>query len=112
VVLAADGQEAVELARDHSPKLILMDLQMPVMDGWEATRRLKSESRTAGIPIVAVTAEDHPPEHLREAGFCAYVRKPVVPQQLLQAVESCLEQIGQGTSWIDLPRFEAVPPTV
>jgi two-component system, cell cycle response regulator DivK len=59
VFLATDGREAVELAWAHSPRLILMDLKMPVMDGWEATRLLKADAATAHIPIVAVTAEDH-----------------------------------------------------
>jgi two-component system, cell cycle response regulator DivK len=110
-VLATNGQEAIELARDHSPKLILMDLQMPVLDGWEATRRLKTDPDTYGIPIVAVTAEDHPVACLEEAGFCAYVRKPVAPQHLLRAVEICLARAPTHRSWIEVPRFDTDPLT-
>jgi two-component system, cell cycle response regulator DivK len=110
VVLAKNGQEAVELARDHSPRLILMDLQMPVADGWEATLQLKADPETADIPVIAVTAGDHPAARLEEAGFCAYVRKPVAPQDLLRAVEFCLERVGEGMPWIELPSFDVAPP--
>jgi two-component system, cell cycle response regulator DivK len=110
VVLAENGREALELARDHSPRLILMDLQMPVMDGWEATRQLKADPDTADIPVIAVTARDCTAALLEDAGFCAYVGKPVAPQNLLRAVEFCLEQAGEGVPWIDLPSFDVAPP--
>ena len=55
VVQAANGMEALEQAVEASPDIILMDLSLPVMDGWEATRRLKADKRTAGIPVVALT---------------------------------------------------------
>ena len=111
VFLAANGQEAVELAREHSPRLILMDLQMPVMDGWEATRLLRARPETSRIPVIAVTAAGHvSPAELQEAGFCAHVCKPVLPQNLLRAVELCLEQLTDETPWIELPSFETAPP--
>jgi two-component system, cell cycle response regulator DivK len=102
VLVAPDGRAAVEQARLHAPDLILMDLDMPVLDGWEATRALKADPATASIPVVAVTAEDHRLERLREGGFCAYVRKPVVLQTLLRAVEQCLAEVTPETPWIDL----------
>lgn len=111
VVVAANGQEAVELVRDHSPKLVLMDLRMPVMDGWEATRLLRSDPETANIPIIAVTAEaELSPAQLQEAGFCAYIRKPVLPQDLLGAVEFCLEQGAEAGGWIEIPASVAAHP--
>ena len=108
VFVASDGQEAVEQARLHAPDLILMDLQMPVIDGWEATRLLKADPETASIPIIAVTAQDCSPERLQEGGFCAYVRKPVVPRDLVKAVELCLEGVSQEKRWIEL-RSIALP---
>ncbi len=113
VFLAANGQETVELAREHSPRLILMDLQMPVMDGWEAARLLRADPETADIPIIAVTAQDHADmAPLQEAGFCAYIGKPVLPQDLLQAVDLCLERIAEGKPWIELPGLDAASPLV
>ena len=56
VVVAVDGQQGVELAREHVPDLILMDLSLPVMDGWTATRRIKADPTTGEIPIIALTA--------------------------------------------------------
>lgn len=111
VVQARNGQEAVELARDHSPALIVMDLHMPVLDGWQATRLLKENAETAGIPVVAVTAEDHrDPARLQETGFCAYVQKPVAPENLLRAVETCLHPDNGGLHWIELPVVESGAP--
>lgn len=106
VCLATNGEEAVELAKAHSPRLILMDLQMPVMDGWEATRLLKAAPETADIPVVAITAQDDVAvARLQEAGFCAYVRKPVQPEKFLRAVELCLERADEGKLWIELAGF-------
>src|SRR4029079_11139606 len=56
VVLAMDGEQGVSLARSEKPDLILMDMSLPVMDGWEATRQIKSTLETKGIPIIALTA--------------------------------------------------------
>jgi two-component system cell cycle response regulator DivK len=112
VSLATDGQEALEQARRHAPDLIVMDLQMPVMDGWEATRLLKSDPRTAAIPVVAATALDVATAQLREAGYCAYVRKPIAPRDLVRAVELCLEGVSQENQWIDLPSLARIQPVV
>lgn len=109
VVRATHGREAVELARTHVPRLILMDLHMPVLDGWGAIRLLKADPETADIPVVAVTAEDHARSRLQQAGFCAYVRKPVAPENLVRAVRLCLEGAEERTRWIVLPSFESGP---
>ena len=103
LLLAQNGQEAVDQARLHAPDLILMDVQMPVMDGWEATRLLKADPQTASIPIVALTAQDYPLGRLQEGGFCAYVGKPVSPRDVPEAVGLCLEGTSQKKLWIDLP---------
>jgi CheY-like chemotaxis protein len=85
---AADGHAAVALARQERPNLIVMDLAMPGMDGWEATRRLKADPRTADIPIVALTAfalrGDE--ERAREAGCDGYLSKPCRPQTIRAVV--------------------------
>lgn len=113
VMLAVDGQEALDPAREHAPQLILMDLQMPILDGWEAARLLKADPRTAGIPVIAVSALDRPGlDKLTEAGFCAYVQKPVLPRDVVGAVALCLEPEQKGKSWIELPRFQIAPPVV
>ena len=103
VLLAVNGQQAVEQAKAHAPDLILMDLHMPVMDGWKATRLLKEDSATASIPVMAVTAHDLTAPECQAAGFCAYVRKPIEPSRLARAVELCLEGVSQKKLWIELP---------
>lgn len=102
---AADGKEAVERISQGPPDLVLMDLMMPVLDGWEATRRIKANPATASIPVVAVTAGDHrgETERLRSAGFSAYLPKPFRPAQVAQAVTLCLDASAAGKDWIDLP---------
>ena len=76
---ARDGAEGIEMAREHLPDLILMDLSLPIVDGWEATRRLKADSRTAHVPVVAVTAHAMKidEERARAAGCDGYVAKPI-----------------------------------
>ena len=92
VVEAGDGVEALLRVRDTVPDLILMDLSMPLMDGWDATRHLKSDSRTAAIPIVMLTA--HTPDGMaqatRKAGCVALVTKPCLPSDLVKKVRHCL----------------------
>jgi two-component system cell cycle response regulator DivK len=78
VTEARDGEEAIELARKLKPEIVLMDLRMPGMDGWEATRRLKKDPQTRHIPVVALTAHALTPEiaAARNAGCDAVVAKP------------------------------------
>jgi two-component system, cell cycle response regulator DivK len=103
VIQAENGRRSLELALDHLPGLILMDLHMPVMDGWEATRLLRGDERTQRIPILAVTAEDRTSRtRLRDAGFCAFLQKPVHPRTLMRAVTCCLENGNGEGMWVEL----------
>ena len=79
VIEAVNGVEALALAREHRPDLVLMDLSLPEMDGWEATRRLQADPATAGLTIVAVTAHamSGDRERVLAAGFAGYVAKPI-----------------------------------
>ena len=88
VVEAADGVEALLSVRDTVPDLILMDLSMPLMDGWEVTRHLKGDGRTAGIPIIVLSASrrDDLEEKTRRAGCVALVTKPCLPSDLVKEV--------------------------
>jgi two-component system, cell cycle response regulator DivK len=92
VVVALDGEEGIELARRETPDLILMDMSLPVLDGWEATRRLKSEQATQGIPVIALTAHamrgDR--EQALDAGCDDYDIKPVDFPRLLAKMEALL----------------------
>jgi two-component system, cell cycle response regulator DivK len=78
VTAAADGAEAIAMARQDPPDVILMDLRMPGLDGWEATRRLKADPATARVPVIAVTAHALKPEieSALDAGCDAVVAKP------------------------------------
>lgn len=93
VATAADGQEALEKAFELLPDVILMDLSLPKIDGWEATRRLKRDERTRAIPIVALTAHALADAHerAREAGCDSVVTKPCVPKDLEAEVRRQLE---------------------
>ncbi len=94
VATAADGREAIQKALSLRPDLILMDLSMPVMDGWQATRWLKGNAQVAAIPVVAFTAHAmvNSQDSAREAGCDAVVTKPVLPNELLQVIRHCLAQ--------------------
>ena len=85
IEFAEDGEEAVRKAREASPALILMDLSLPVMDGWEATRRIKADAATAAIPVIALTAHAMASDRERalEAGCDDYDTKPVDLERLL-----------------------------
>jgi two-component system, cell cycle response regulator DivK len=89
---AADGQEGLCMARRAIPDLILMDMSLPVMDGWEATRLLKSAPETAAIPIVALTAHAMCGDRERalETGCDEYDTKPVEFQRLVSKIEALL----------------------
>ena len=92
VIEAANGEDAVTRSTAHSPDCILMDLSLPVVDGWEATRRLKADSRTAHIPVVALTAHDGSGELQRatSAGCDWFVPKPCPPDALITEVRRIL----------------------
>jgi len=92
VAEATNGFEAIEQALELRPDIILMDLALPKMDGWEATRRLKSDDRTKHIPIVALTGHalaGHA-EGARQAGCDAFVTKPCLPDALVAEIHRML----------------------
>jgi CheY-like chemotaxis protein len=92
VIEAGNGVEALERAADSAPDIILMDLSLPVMDGWEATRRLKADQATADIPIVALTGHALAGilEGARKAGCDAFVTKPCLPEDLVKEIQKVL----------------------
>jgi two-component system cell cycle response regulator DivK len=89
VLEAVDGEAALEMTRSHLPALILMDISIPKIDGYSATRILKKDSATSAIPIVALTAHALPGEEdrAREAGCDGYMSKPVAPKRVLEEVQ-------------------------
>jgi CheY-like chemotaxis protein len=90
---AENGEDALRKAAALLPDVIVMDLSLPVMDGWEATRRLKRDARTRKIPVVALTGHALP-EHARaarEAGCDLVITKPCLPDQLMDALRRILE---------------------
>ena len=93
VVEAENGAEALQRAVDATPDIILMDLSLPVMDGWEATRRLKADERTASIPVVALTghALAGMSEGAKKAGCDAFVTKPCLPEDLVKEIRKILD---------------------
>jgi two-component system cell cycle response regulator DivK len=92
VLMATDGQEGVALAQSEAPDLILMDMSLPVMDGWEATRQLKAASETQSIPVIALTAHAMSGDRQKamEAGCDDYDAKPIDMPRLLAKIEAFL----------------------
>ena len=92
VVEAGNGMEALQRAVEAEPDIILMDLSLPVMDGWEATRRLKADQRTASIPVVALTGHALAgiSEGAKKAGCDAFVTKPCLPEDLVKEIRKVL----------------------
>ena len=97
IAMAIDGAQGIAAATTESPDLILMDMSLPVVDGWEATRRLKAEPLTRVIPIIGLTAHamagDR--EKVIEAGCDDYDTKPVELPRLLQKIEALLARVGK-----------------
>jgi len=89
---AVDGEEGVKKAEQEKPDLILMDLGMPVMDGWEATRRIKANSELKDIPIIAVTSHAMVGDEIqaREAGCDDYIAKPIDENELIRKIKKFL----------------------
>ncbi len=99
VIIALDGQQGVAMAQSRSPDLILMDMSLPVMDGWEATRALKSSPDTKEIPIIALTAHamSTDREKAMEAGCDDYDTKPIELTRLLAKMETLIERFAKRT---------------
>jgi two-component system, cell cycle response regulator DivK len=95
VVMAVDGGQGVAMAQSEKPDLILMDMSLPVIDGWTATRQIKAITATARIPIIALTAHamQGDEEKAREAGCDDYDTKPIDLQRLLAKIETQLAAV-------------------
>ncbi len=97
VIFAVDGQQGVDLAKSEQPDIILMDMSLPVIDGWEATRRVKADDATRGVPVIGLTAHamagDR--EKAMEAGCDDYDTKPVELDRLIGKIER-LVGAGKG----------------
>jgi CheY-like chemotaxis protein len=92
VVIAIDGEQGVAMAQSEAPALILMDMSLPGLDGWEATRRLKAGPETRGIPVIALTAHamSGDREKAMEAGCDDFDTKPVDLARLVEKIEALL----------------------
>lgn len=98
VMLATDGMEGVRLAEEERPDLILLDIDIPLLDGLEVARKLKSGVSTARIPIVALTAYSQAEDRQRaeQAGFDGYLTKPVSPRSVVAEVKRFLAAAGDA----------------
>lgn len=94
---ATNGEQGVEMAQSVAPDLILMDLSLPVMDGWAATKKIKSIGAISHIPVIALTAHAMAGDEGRalEAGCDGYLSKPISPKKLVEEVKRFLEQLVQ-----------------
>jgi CheY-like chemotaxis protein len=92
VLIAEDGEQGVRLAQSETPALVLMDMSLPVLDGWEATRQLKADPVTRSIPVIALTAHAMAGDRERalEAGADDFDTKPVELTRLLEKIEALL----------------------
>jgi len=99
VVFAMDGQQGVDLARSERPDIILMDMSLPVIDGWEATRRIKAGELTSHLPVIGLTANAMAGDREKalDAGCDDYDTKPVDLDRLLMKIETLLERGEKAT---------------
>jgi CheY-like chemotaxis protein len=97
VMLAVDGQQGLDAARAQKPDLILMDMSLPVLDGWEATRRLKADTATQSIPVIALTAHamSSDEQRAREAGCDDFDTKPIELTRLLEKIQTQLDRVNR-----------------
>ena len=98
VSIAVDGRQGVEMAQTGAPDLILMDMSLPVLDGWEATRQLKNSDATRHIPVIALTAHAMSGDRERalEAGCDDYDTKPIELPRLLEKIETMLNRASSS----------------
>ncbi len=94
VVIAVDGEQGVALAQSENPDLILMDINLPVLDGWEATRRIKATPEIGSIPVIAITAHAMAGDREKalEAGCDDYDTKPIELSRLLEKIQRLLKK--------------------
>jgi CheY-like chemotaxis protein len=100
VMIAVDGQLGVDMARSEVPDLILMDMSLPVIDGWEATRTLKAAKETSSIPIIALTAHAMSTDRDKamQAGCDDYDTKPIELSRLLGKMEALMSGVGGNSA--------------
>lgn len=98
VIIAVDGLEGVNMARSEKPDLVLMDMSLPVMDGWEAVRTLKDDPETQAIPVLGLSAHAMTPDRDKaiNAGCDDYDTKPVDIKRLLEKIQALLGQNDAG----------------
>ncbi|MFL5259992.1 MAG: response regulator [Hyphomicrobiales bacterium] len=98
VLIAVDGREGVEMSKAERPDIILMDMSLPVLDGWEATRRIRADADTAALPVIALTA--HAMESDRQQALAAgcddYDTKPIDLKRLLEKIDKLLARERPG----------------
>lgn len=94
ILTARNGQEAIEIAKNETPDLILMDIQMPVMDGKSALKMLRCEEKTRNIPVIALTsyAMKGDREHCLKLGFADYISKPIELESFTETIKKTLER--------------------
>lgn len=88
---AVNGQMALKIAEKQAPDLILLDIMMPGMDGYEVCRRLKADDTTANIPVIFLTGESEVASEVADVGGAGYVIKPIEPDDLLDHIKECLK---------------------
>ena len=100
MIEAVNGQDAVERTREQLPSIVVMDLSLPVLDGWEATRQIKADPRTKDICVIALTGHADPShaKHALAAGCDDFVPKPCLPASLLSKVREHLAAAGVPSS--------------
>jgi len=100
VIIALDGQQGVAMAQSSSPDIVLMDMSLPVMDGWEATRTLKASPDTKEIPVIALTAHAMSTDRDKamEAGCDDYDTKPIELTRLIAKMESLMARNSKGAA--------------